>query len=598
VLCATNANLAVTEEEFVLNQEKSHIEDDAAAALVAGRAQSFEWAVQRMPGVVYRCAADSQLTMCALTHGVAELLGYPASDFLDNAVRSYADVIHPDDRAEVVTRLAEILDAAAAQSTQLEYRVVTADARERWVQHKAWVVRDDEGRPAWLEGFIFDVTEHRLLQLAEQQRRVKHEQQQRALVALATAAAGEGSIVEVAMLATECLVSTLEIERASVWLLDQTRSKLEQIDLYVRTPASHEQGATLPVGDFPVYFTAMRSGRVIDADDAAHDPRTSEFFDSYLHPLGITAMLDATIRIGSEVVGTVCLEQVGPPHAWQSHEIEFAGEVGDQISLALHNRARAEGQAREQQLQEQLLHAQKMDALGRLAGGIAHDFNNLLMIIGGSAELLDMRLEDATLRSSAQDIITASRRAGELTEQLLSFSRQQPLARYKLDLCAVVGKLERMLRRLLGRGINLEVEIPDEPVFVCASEGLIQQILTNLVVNARDAVSHDPKNPGHIEITVEVIGFTQEITDLAEPVPPGRYASLCVADNGVGMAPEVRARVFEPFFTTKPAGQGTGLGLATVYSIARRCDGMVKITSEAGKGSSVYVLLPIVEVPA
>jgi PAS domain S-box-containing protein len=575
-------------------QTQTHLEGDTTA-LVVGREQSFEWAVQRMPGVVYRCAADSQLSMRALTHGVAELLGYPASDFIDNVVRSYADVIHSDDRAVIVERLREILDADAAQPEQLEYRVVTADARERWVQHKAWVVRDEHGQPAWLEGFIVDVTEHHLLQLAEQQRHAAYGRQQRAVVALATAAAGHGTIAEVAALATELLVNAIEVERASVWLLDPGGSHLELIDLYVAATATHEQGTKLLAGDFPSYFTAMRSGRVIDAHNAAVDPRTREFADSYLGPLGIVAMLDAAIRIGSEVVGTVCVEYVGAQHVWRGHEIEFAGEVADQLSLALHNRARGEAQAREQQLQEQLLHAQKMDALGRLAGGIAHDFNNLLMIIGGSAELLEMRLDDATLRSSAQDIITASRRASELTEQLLSFSRQQPLARYNLDLGAVVSKLERMLRRLLGRGVQLDVMVPDEPAIVCATEGLIQQILTNLVVNARDAVSQDRDNPGHIEITLEVIGFNQEITDLAEPVPPGRYASLCVADDGVGMTPEVRARVFEPFFTTKPAGQGTGLGLSTVYSIARRCDGMVKIASEPGQGSSVYVLLPIVE---
>jgi PAS domain S-box-containing protein len=576
------------------NAKQIHIEDDATTALHDGREQSFGWAVERMPGVVYRCAADSQLTMRALTGGVAELLGYPASDFIDNAVRSYADVIHPEDRATIVWRLHEILDAAAAQPEQLEYRVVTADARERWVQHKAWVVRDEQGRPAWLEGFIFDVTEHHLLQLAEQQRHAAYGRQQRALVALATAAAGNGTIAEVAALATELLVNAVEVERASVWLLNPSRSNLELIDLYVGATATHEHGAKLPAGDFPAYFSAMRGGRVIHPQDPTIDPRTRELGDAYLRPLRIMAMLDAAIRIGSEVVGTVCLEYVGTQHVWQGHEIEFAGEVADQLSLALHNRARAEAQAREQQLQEQLLHAQKMDALGRLAGGIAHDFNNLLMIIGGSAELLEMRLDDPTLRSSSQDIIGATRRASELTEQLLNFSRQQPLARYDLDLCAVVSKQERMLRRLLGRGVNLEVTIPDEPTIVCASEGLIQQILTNLVVNARDAVSQDRNNPGHIEITVEVIGFTHEITDLAEPVPPGRYASICVADDGVGMTPEVRARVFEPFFTTKPAGQGTGLGLSTVYSIARRCNGMVKIASEPGQGSSVYVLLPIV----
>jgi PAS domain S-box-containing protein len=577
-----------------MNAAQTHIDDDAPALLV-GRQQSFEWAVQRMPGVVYRCAGDSQLSMRALTQGVADLLGYPASDFIDNVVRSYASVIHPADRDEVVGRLRGIVERAAAAAEQLEYRVITADGRELWVQHRAWLVHDHHGHPACLEGFIFDVTEHRLLQMSEKQRHAAYERQQRVLLALATAsAAAEVSVENLAAMATELIVDAVDIDRASVWLLDQTRSQLELVDLYARSTTVHELGLKLPAADFPAYFAAMRSGRVIDVHDAMSDPRTREFADLYLRPLGIVAVLDAAIRLGSEVVGFVWLEQLATARPWQGHEIEFAGEVADQLSLALHNRARGEAQAREQQLQEQLLHVQKMDALGRLAGGIAHDFNNLLMIIGGSAELLEMRLDDATLRSSAQDIITASRRASELTEQLLDFSRQQPLARYNLDLCAVVRKLERMLRRLLGRGVNLDVIIPDESAIVCATEGLIQQVLTNLVVNARDAVSHDKKKPGNIEITVEVIEFMHAITDLAEPVPPGRYASICVADNGIGMSPAIRARVLEPFFTTKPAGQGTGLGLATVYSIARRCDGMVKITSEPGRGSSFYVLLPIV----
>jgi PAS domain S-box-containing protein len=583
----------------VKRAKQTHIEDDATTTVLVGQERSFEWAVQRMPGVVYRCVGDSQLTMRALTPRVAELLGHSAAEFIDNATRSYASVIHPDDRDAVVDRLRNMVEVGATQPEQLEYRVLTAEGRERWVQQRAWLVHDDRGRPAGIEGFIFDVSEHRLLQLAEQQRRAAHERQQRALVNLATAAtATEGNVEKLASLATELLVGAVEIDRASVWLLDQTRSQLELIDLYVRGTAVHESGMKLPAADFPAYFEAMRSDRVLDVSDAMSDPRTHEFVDGYLRPLGVVALLDAAIRLGSEVVGAVWLEQVGTARAWQGHEVEFAGEVADQLSLALHNRARSEAQAREQQLQEQLLHAQKMDALGRLAGGIAHDFNNLLMIIGGSAELLEMRLDDPTLRSSAQDIITASRRASELTEQLLHFSRQQPLARYNLDLCAVVRKLERMLPRLVGRGVKLDVLIPDEPAIVCATEGLIQQILTNLVVNARDAVSHDRKKIGTIEITVEVIEFDQEITDLAEPVPPGRYASICVADNGIGMSPEIRARVFEPFFTTKPAGQGTGLGLATVYAIARRCNGMVKITSEPGRGSSFYVLLPIVAVEA
>ncbi|KIG18264.1 sensory box histidine kinase/response regulator [Enhygromyxa salina] len=570
---------------------KQTVDDDPVTTLVVGREQSFEWIIRRMPGVVYRCSADPELTMHALTHGVSDLLGYPAGDFIDNAVRSWASVVHPEDRPLLVELLGNMLDSGSAQPDQIEYRLLTADGRERWVQHKAWVVRDEEGAPVGLEGFIFEVTEHRLLQLAEAERLVAFERHQRALFALATnPAVVEGRIDELVAFTTELVIDAVLVDRVGVWLFDERRTRLELIDLYVRASGVHERGATITAADFPNYFAALNSGRTVVADDAVQDPHTSEFADTYLRPNNIVGLLDAAIRVGGEIVGIICLEQVTEPREWQRHEIEFAGEVADQIALGLYNRARLAAQAREQLLQEQLLHSQKMDALGRLAGGVAHDFNNLLMAISGSAELLEMRLEDATLRSSAQDIIGASQRAGELTEQLRGFSRQQPLALQNVDLCVTVRKLGRMLRRSLGRGVQLVVTVPEDPVIVRATEGLMQQLLTNLVVNARDAVSHD----GRIEIEVEVAEFSEVVSDLPESLPAGRYASVVVRDDGVGMSPEIQARVFEPFFTTKPPGEGTGLGLATVYSIARRCEGTVKLTSEVGVGSQFFVLLPLV----
>ncbi|PRQ04797.1 ATP-binding protein [Enhygromyxa salina] len=568
------------------------LDDAPVTSLVVGREQSFEWIIRRMPGVVYRCSADPQLTMHALTHGVSDLLGYPAGDFIDNAVRSWASVVHPEDREPLIELLGSMLESGTAQPDQLEYRLITADGSERWVQHKAWVVRDDQGVPVGLEGFIFEVTEHRLLQLAEAERLGAFERHQRALVTLATnPAVAEGRFEALVALTNELVTEAALVERAGVWMFDERRTKLELVDLYLRTPETHECGATITAADFPNYFAALNSGRTVVAHDAVRDPHTLEFTETYLLPNQIVGLLDAAIRVGGEVVGIICLEQVGEPRIWQRHEIEFAGEIADQLALGLHNRARLAAQAREQLLQEQLLYSQKMDALGRLAGGVAHDFNNLLMAISGSAELLEMRLEDATLRSSAQDIIGASKRAGELTEQLRAFSRQQPLALHNIDLCVAVRKLGRMLRRSLGRGVKLVVNLPDEPVIVNATEGLIQQLLTNLVVNARDAVRHD----GRVEVEVEVVEFSEDVSDLPESVPAGRYASLSVEDDGVGMPPEIQARVFEPFFTTKPAGEGTGLGLATVYSIARRCEGTVKLTSEVGEGSQFFVLLPLVD---
>ena len=582
-----------------------HDLEDARARPAVDQAAGFErdlgWLVQAMPGVAYRCSFNEAggLTMHAMTARVTDLLGYPAEGFIEDAARSWVSVIHPDDRAHALRELRAILERSSGKPDEVVYRVITAAGHERWLEQQAWIVRDERGAATQLRGFLLDVTDqHRLLQ-AEVARNSAYERQKRAMVTLVTSASlAEGNIEDFSVLATEQVSVGVDVERASVWLFNDARTQLELADLYLRTPARHERGSALVASAYPTYFAALASGRALDANDAAHDPRTCEFAADYLPNNGIVAMLDAAVRVGGEVVGAVCLEHTQTPRIWQRHEIEFVAEVADQLSLALHHRAQRRAAAREKLLQEQLLHSQKMDALGRLAGGVAHDFNNLLMMISGSAELLEMRLDDPTVRSLSQDIIRACTRASELTEQLRAFSRQQPLERLDLDLVQVVAKLERMLRRTLGRGVRLELNLPDEPVVVRATEQLLQQMVTNLVVNAGEAVRHDRKDPGRVEIMVDVVEFTEPVTaELPEAVPPGRYASVCVMDDGRGMTPEVQARAFEPFFTTKPDGEGTGLGLATVYSIARRCEGTVKVASEPGQGSQFFVLLPLVAKP-
>ncbi|MFO7567883.1 MAG: ATP-binding protein [Enhygromyxa sp.] len=409
------------------------------------------------------------------------------------------------------------------------------------------------------------------------ERQLEHVRRQRCLVELAThPALVEGRLEELARLANERVAELADVERVGVWRLDSGAEQIELVDLFIRSSGIHQHELTLSASRCPVYFEALRAGRSIDAHDALTDPRTCEFADDYLRPLGIVAMLDAPIRVAGQVVGIFCLEQVGEPRRWRKHEVEFAGEVADQLSLALLNRARLEAQVEQEELRAQLYHSQKMDALGRLAGEVAHDFNNLLMAIGGNAELLAVSLRDPQLHRSATEIVEASVRAGELVTQLLRFARREPLELRTLELGEVVRSLEGMLRRLLGKRRRFEVQIIDQPLWVRASETLIQQVLTNLVVNARDAVGES----GHIRVELDVLD--------------SGHARLRVSDDGSGMSLETRAKAFEPFFTTKQAGHGTGLGLAMVYSIVRRCEGVVDIDSELGRGTTVTVLLPLV----
>jgi PAS domain S-box-containing protein len=240
-------------------------------------------------------------------------------------------------------------------------------------------------------------------------------------------------------------------------------------------------------------------------------------------------------------------------------------------------------------LEEQLRQAQKLEAVGRLAGGIAHDFNNILTAILGTSDLmLDDLPGDHPVRADVQEVRKAALRAAELTRQLLAYSRRQVLAPDRIDLNAVVAGLEPMLRRLIGADVELITALVDGLPAVRADAGQIEQVILNLVVNARDAMPQG----GRLRIATDVADLASGSPARPPALAPGRYVQLSVSDTGVGMGPEIRAHLFEPFFTTKEVGKGTGLGLATVYGIVDQSGGVITVESAAGRGTTMRILLP------
>jgi two-component system, cell cycle sensor histidine kinase and response regulator CckA len=253
-------------------------------------------------------------------------------------------------------------------------------------------------------------------------------------------------------------------------------------------------------------------------------------------------------------------------------------------------RRETEGALREREAE--LRQAQKMEAVGRLAGGVAHDFNNLLTAIQGHTQLL---LEDIPgddpMHGELEEISKAADRAASLTRQLLAFSRKQVLQPRIIDLNDVVIDMQKMLARLIGEDISLDVSLGKDLAHVRADPGQLQQVLLNLAVNARDAM---PRG-GTVRIETKDALIDATFTKLHPGSRPGRYASLAVRDSGTGMPTSVLTHIFEPFFTTKPPGSGTGLGLSTVYGIVKQSDGYIAVESEVGKGTTFTVYLPRVD---
>ena len=244
---------------------------------------------------------------------------------------------------------------------------------------------------------------------------------------------------------------------------------------------------------------------------------------------------------------------------------------------------------RQVQLEEQLRQSQKMEAIGQLAGGVAHDFNNILAVIQMQIELA--RLEgifSPAQTGSLDEIQTAASRGANLTRQLLLYSRRQRLQPRELDLSDSITGMTKMLRRILGEDIQIQFKYAPQPLFILADPGMMDQVLMNLTLNSRDAMP----DGGRLVIETAAVDIDELAASQSVQARPGSFVRLTVSDTGCGIPPEVVPRIFEPFFTTKDVGKGTGLGLATVFSIVEQHHGWISVYSELGRGTTFHIYLP------
>ncbi len=496
--------------------------------------EQYEALVGTVEGIVWECDLPD-FRFTYVSPYAQRLLGYPVRRWLDEP-DFWPAHLHPDDRDEAIRYCREA--TAARRDHEMVYRMIAADGRPVWLRDLVRVVVAG-GRAVKLRGIMVDVTGEKATEAAL---RAGEELTRRILEAT------PAGIVRVGPDGRPRDANAHA--RRLLGLPDDLASGPGVADFVHR--AIREDGSTCPEGECPV-VQCLRTGQAQPAV-----------------PLGIRHP-DGRVFWGLfSAAPTAPDPETGAP----------TGAVVTFVDIT-----------ERKHLEDRLRQGQKLEALGRLAGGVAHDFNNLLTVILGGVEVLRAALPDGSpARPLADDVRRAGERAAALTGQLLAFGQRQIVAPQALDLSAVVSEVRDLLAGVVGEEVEVQTRLAAGLPPVSADPAQMEQVLVNLALNARDAMPAG----GRLTITTTAA----EAGPAGGAVPPGPYVVLEVADTGVGMEEDVRARIFDPFFTTKEVGKGAGLGLAAVYGIVRQAGGHIDVATAPGRGTAFRVYLPVARAPA
>ena len=600
-----------------------------------------------LPGVAFRCLNDRAWTMLYMSEGLRDLTGHDVGDIVGNAVLCYADLIHPDDQDMVWNQVQRAL--GERRTYQVEYRLIKVDGDNVWVWEQGRGAFDEQGRVRFLEGVVIDanarLAEETALRRSREQLQAildvtpfpvalvdvesnnieywsksaqdllgysastarewyhlaypdpeyRRQAVDRWLQVAAIARAAPGTNVnggEYRVSAADG--STRDCELHAAFVVDRLVVTMNDITARKRAAdelqASEERFRTL-VEEAPIaimvqtggiYRYANRAARLLYRESAGRqlvgrrvlDVTHADYWDVVRERMQVVRKSQAvpTVRF-------TLLTLDGRPVEAESSAVPvwYEGEDGSLVFITdITERIRAEQEIRLRD--EQLQQSQKMEAIGRLAGGVAHDFNNLLTAVLGYSDLIlggDLSRPEE-FRADVLEIKSAAVRAKELTAQILAFSRRQPRQPRVVRANDLIRESEALLRHSLGEDVELQYRLAHDAGSIEVDPGQFTQVLLNLALNARDAM------PGGGRLVVDTSQITYE---------GSRWMRLTVADTGHGMDADTLSSVFEPFFTTKKTGEGTGLGLATVYGIVAQSGGKISVSSEPGVGTIFTVLL-------
>lgn len=489
---------------------------------------------------------------------VTTLFGHPITE---SSAQWWLDHIHPEDRQRIDHSIHEVIDNGG-ESWSAEYRFARADGSYAHILDRGTVLRSASGEALRMIGAMLDLSERRATQtaLAESEERLR----------LATEASGIG-----------------------FWDVDLIHDVLIWP---ARTKAMFGISAEVPVSmaDFYAGLHPQDSEKIQEAFANAADPAVRALYDVEYRTVGKEDGVVRWVAAKGRGVfeGDRCVRVVGV-----AIDITAKKDIETQL-LDLNNTLESRVQeevAERAKVEEALRQSQKMEAVGQLTGGIAHDFNNMLAAIIGPLDLLSDRIDpdDARAKRYVDMAMEASRRAAQLTQRLLAFSRQQPLRPESLDANKLVAGMSDLLSHALGSSVQLETVLSGGLWRTSADPNQLENVILNLAVNARDAM------PEGGRLTVETANCYLDHAYVADHpgISAGQYVLICVSDTGSGMPAEVIAKAFDPFFTTKEVGRGTGLGLSQVYGFVKQTGGHVKIYSELGSGTTIKLYLPRLQGP-
>ncbi|WP_426019910.1 PAS domain S-box protein [Brevundimonas sp. DWR2-3-1b1] len=508
----------------------------------------------------FRAIADTAPVLIWVTHQDRTrafvnqaYVDFYGADYETVRTLDWRDVLHPDDQARILAE--SVAGETTREPFSLEARYRRHDGEWRWLKSFSRP-RLNGSEIVGFVGVAFDVTDMRAAQA-----RLEESENRFRIVA--------------------------DSAPALIWMSDDAAQMVFANRRY-RT-----------------FFGVEADGHLPDSwRTLIHPDDEGVFVAAFMRAFEARDRFEALTRVNHPLLGLRWLRNEGVPRFDASGQ--FQGYVGACLDVTDAKRAEDdlkrinellaervdEALIDKAQAEAQLVHAQRMEAVGRLTGGVAHDFNNLLTVVIGALDII-LRSDDPAKRKKLGEAALAAARRGEsLTHQLLAFSRRQALRPEPIDLNALIRESEPLLRRAVGEAVDFKVKLKRGGARANVDPAQFEAALLNLIVNARDALGDvTGAKSRHARITVQTRACTVEAGHVAE-LPPGDYVCVAVSDNGEGMSPEIRDRVFEPFFTTKGVGKGTGLGLSQVYGFARQSGGGVHIESEPGQGAEICLYLP------